>query len=171
MEFDKLTSLVLDGLTLKLESHQGLNAFTRERSSFEGWLKVELCSVLLESGLDPTPDTNKVDIACGDWGIDIRTVSTNIPHEQVRSVKRSLTKNVEMLIKDIWKLTNPGKSVSFPKRALLFVVSPLTHDNERWQSIHLGQITSELSRLEHQTFQFESGVPGVLYFGLCSALG
>ena len=76
-----------------------------------------------------------------------------------------------MLIKDIRKLTNPGKSVGFPKRALLFVVSPLTHENERWQSIHLGQITTELSRLEHQSFQFASGVPGVLYFGLCSALG
>ncbi len=171
MEFEKLTSLVLDGLTLKMESHQGLNAFTRERSSFAGWLQVELCQVLLGSGLYPEPDTNKVDIACGDWGINVRTISTNIPHEQVRSVKRSLTRNVETLIKDIWKLTNPGKSVSFPKRALLFVVSPLTHDNERWQSIHLGQITTELSRLEHQSFQFESGVPGVLYFGLCSALG
>jgi len=171
MEFEKLARLILDGLPLRMGNHRGLTAVTRERSSFENWLKVELCQVLLEAGHDPEPDKHKVDVACGDWGINVRTVSTNIPHEQARSVKLSITKNVELLIKDIWRITNPGRSVGFPKRGIVFVVYPLTHDNERWQSIYLGQISNELSRLEHRSFQFASGLPGVLYFGLCSALG
>jgi len=171
MEFERLARLILDGLVLRLTNHRGLTAVARERAVFEGWLKVELCQVLLEAGHDPEPDAHKIDVGCGDWGINVRTVTTNIPHEKARNVKRSMTKNVELLIKDILRLTNPGRSAGFPKRGMVFVVYPLTHDNERWQTIHWGQISGEVTRLEHRSFQFASGLPGVLYFGLCSALG
>ena len=171
MEFEKFAGLILDGLTLRLESHQGLNPFVRERSDFAGWLIVETCRVLLEAELHPELEAHKFDLAFGDWAINVRTLTTNFSHPKAPPVKRSTTRNVEGLTRDILKITNPGRSVGYSRRGILFVVFPLEHENEQWQSIHLSRIAGELTRLEHRPFEFDSGVPGVLYLGLCSALG
>ena len=171
MEFEKLAGLIFDGLTLKLESHQGLMTFARERSDFPGWLTVETCRVLVDADLQPELEAHKFDLAFGDWAINVRTVTTNFSHPKAPPVKRPTTRNVDGLTKDILKITNPGRSVGYSKRGILFIVFPLEHENEQWQSIHLSRIVGELTRIEHRPFEFGSGVPGVLYFGLCSALG
>ncbi|MDH3939078.1 MAG: hypothetical protein OEV68_17305, partial [candidate division Zixibacteria bacterium] len=102
---------------------------------------------------------------------NVHTLTTNFSHPKAPPVKRPTTRHVEGLIKDILKISNPGRSVGYSKRGILFVVFPLDHENEQWQSIHLNRIVGELTRLEQRPFEFGSGIPGVLYFGLCSALG
>ena len=171
MEFDKLAGLILDGLTPRLQSHMGLTAFARERTDFAGWLIVETCRVLLDADLQPELETHKLDLAFGDWALNVRTLTTNFSHPKAPPVKRPTTRNVDGLTKDILKITNPGRSVGYSKRGILFVVFPLEHENEQWQSIHLSRIVGELTKLEHRPFEFGSGIPGVIYFGLCSAIG
>lgn len=171
MEFEKLAGLIFDGLIHRLQSHAGLNTYARERSDFAGWLIVETCRVLADADLQPELEGHKFDLAFGDWAINIRTLSTNFSHPKAPPVKRSTTRNVEALAKDVLKITNPGRAVGYSKRGILFVVFPLDHENEQWQSIHLSRITGELTRIEHRPFEFDSGVPGVLYIGLCSATG
>ncbi len=171
MEFDKLSHLLLDGLGHRLENNRGLDIVAAQRADFAGWLIVETCRVLNDAGIVPELDTHKFDIGFGEWAVNIRTVSTGFSHPRALHIKRSITRGVEMLIKDILKVANPGRAVGFAKRGILFVVSPLEHDNDQWQSIHLKQISGELTRLESRPFRFEVGIPGVLYFGLCSATG
>lgn len=171
MEFEKLAGLLLDGLTHRLQSHTGLNVYARERSDFAGWLVAETCRVLLDANLQPELEAHKYDLAFGDWVINVRTLTTNFSHPKAPPVKRSTTRNVEGLTKDILKITNPGRSVGYSKRGILFVVFPLELENDQWQSIHLNRIAGELTRLEQQPFEFAAGISGVLYFGLCSAQG
>ncbi len=168
MDFDKLCTTVFEGLKPVLESHPGLGVYARERSRFDGWLQVELVRVLQEKGLKPEPDKDKADVALGAWGLAVRSINTNIPCDQAQSKTRPIAKNIETLVKDIWKLTNPGRSSAFSKRAILFAVFPTTHDNERWQDIHFRRIRDELNRVEHLPFEFSGGVSGVIYLGLCS---
>lgn len=171
MEFVKLAELLFDGLTHRLQNHTGLTAFVRERSDFAGWLNVEASRVLTDANLQPELEAHKFDLAFGDWALNVRTLTTNFSHPKAPPVKRPTTRNVEGLTKDILKITNPGRSVGYSRRGILFVVLPLEHENEQWQSIHLSRISAELTRIEHRPFEFGSGIPGVLYFGLCSALG
>ena len=171
MEFEKLAGLILDGLKPRLENHTGLTSYARERSDFAGWLIVESCRVLLDANLQPELEAHKYDLAFDDWALNVRTLTTNFSYPKAPPVKRPTTRNVDMLTKDILKITNPGRSVGYPKRGILFVVFPLEHENEQWQTIHLSRITGELTRIEHRPFEFSTGVPGMMYLGLCSAQG
>ncbi len=168
MEFEKLTGIVFDGLAPILANHRGALLFARERAQFDDWLKVELCRVLAEAGCEPEPDKGKVEIAVDGWALEARTINTNIPCEGAKNKKLKASKNVDALIKDIWKLTSPGKSTAYTHRAVVFLAYPTAHDNERWQSVHLSRISSEVIRLERREFDFSDDLPGVLYFGLCS---
>lgn len=169
MDFTDLTTVLFEGLKPTLEGHPGLSVFAGNRVPFEGWLKTELAKILVDRGFEPQPEPEKgrIAIGVGDWALEVRTLITNIHYENVSDVKRSMTKNVETLVKDIWKLTNPGTSTSFPRRAMLVAVYPVTHDNERWQSVYLRRIAEEVTRLEHMDFRFQGGFPGVVYLGLC----
>ncbi|MEA3297782.1 MAG: hypothetical protein U9R56_07955 [candidate division Zixibacteria bacterium] len=168
MDFKELAKLIFENLKPVLETHSGLRIYVRERGKFEGWLKVELCRVLSENGIDPEPESARWDVSFEKWGIELRTVTTNVSHDNVKNIKRSTTRNVEALIKDIWKLITPGRTITFPNRAILFIVYPLDHEDPHWQTNHLRQITSELADLEYLSFHFAGNVPGVLYFGLCA---
>lgn len=44
--FEELANIIFDGIIPKLKKNDGLAVFARNRSKFEGWLKVELCGVL-----------------------------------------------------------------------------------------------------------------------------
>ncbi|MCK4606478.1 MAG: hypothetical protein KAU35_04185 [candidate division Zixibacteria bacterium] len=168
MDFTGLFKLVFVGLKPVLENHAGLGVLVSERARFEGWLKVEFCRVLTQQGIQPETESSRYDVVFDKWAVELRTVTTNLRHDHVRNVKLSTRKNVETLIKDIWKLTNPGRSVGFSHRVILFVVFPMTPDDDNWQDNHLGQISSELIRLEAMSFQFAGGIPGMLYLGLCT---
>ncbi len=168
MDLNELSKLASVGLKPVLESHAGLGVLASERARFEGWLKVEFCRVLTQHGILPETESSRYDVAFDKWAVELRTVITNLRHNQVRDVKLSTRKNVETLIKDIWKLTNPGRAVGYSHRAIMFVVFPLTPDEDSWQDNHLKQISSELIHLESMSFQFVGGIPGMLYLGQCS---
>lgn len=167
MKFKELADTVFDGLTPTLADHSGVQLFAMEREKFDFWLRVELVRVLVQQGMRPAPN-NKVNLAFGKWAVDVRTINTNIPHDACKAKGRQIKKEIDNLIKDIWRLTNPGKSITADNRAILFLAWPTEHENERWQTMHLNQVRPELTGLEFREFRFSGDIPGVLYFGLCS---
>jgi len=168
MTYNELADLVFDGLQPVLAEHVGVQLYAMEREKFDGWLHVELCRIMVQHGLHPEPTDKLVDLVFGKWALDVRTINTNIPHDGCRAKGRPIKKEIDDLIKDIWKLTNPGKALAAPHRGVLLLAFPTTQENERWQSVHLSQIRSELTQLLYREFEFKGNIPGVLYLGLCS---
>lgn len=161
MEFEALSELVFSELRPKLEEHEGLSIFVRERAKFEGWLKVEVCDSLTKHFDDVTPENERIDITFQDWAIELKTINTNIKFEGVKSKTRPITKNTQAVIDDIKKLRLTG----YRNRAVLFVVFPIWHSNENWQR-QLNRISERLSRIDFIEFNFRRKIPGALYFGL-----
>ena len=167
MDFAELSQMLLNGLVPGLETHVGAALFARERCKLDSWLSLEVYRVMVQAGLSPECEREMMDVACGRWGLLVRSLVTNIPCDHAKEKKRPIKKAIDAIIKDIWMLTNPGVT-SFTGRAILFAAYPTTHDDERWQSLHLRQIATELNKLEHRSFNFWGNIPGVLYLGLCS---
>jgi hypothetical protein len=167
MDFAELSQILLPELGRTLSTHEGASLLAAERSRFDQWLTVEAFAILGRAGLGPESSREKMDIALGNWGIAVRSAVTNIPCEHAKDKTSSIKKTIDSLVKDIWWLINPGQS-SFGQRAILLVAYPAEHDNDRWHSLHLRRLAGELTRLERQDFAFAGGVPGVLYFGLCT---
>ncbi len=161
MEFEKLTKLIFDEIKPKLENHQGLSIFARERAKFEGWLKVELCDILSKYFKDVAPERNRIDVTFHNWAIELKTVNTNYRYKNVEIKTRPITKNVQGVIDDIESL----KSSNYENKGILFVVFPVTRDNEDWQG-HLGKISSLLRDIKYVGFNFNNYIPGVVYFGM-----
>ncbi len=160
MEFENLTKLIFGELKPKLENNQGLSIFAKERAKFEGWLKVELCDSLSKYFKDIVPEGNRIDVTFENWAIELKTVNTNIQYENVKNKTRPITKNTQGVIDDIEKL----KSTDYINKAILFVVFPITHDNENWR-IQLQRISTLLREIKHVNFNFKDEIPGVIYFG------
>ncbi len=160
MEFEDLTELIFGEIKPKLENNQGLSIFAKERAKFEGWLKVELCDILSKYFKDVAPERNRIDVTFENWAIELKTVNTNIRYENVKNKTRPITKNTQGVIKDIEKL----KSTNYTNRAILFVVFPITHDNEDWQ-VQLQRISKLLREIKHINFNFKDEILGVVYFG------
>ncbi|MFC1984637.1 hypothetical protein ACFLU0_01310 [Chloroflexota bacterium] len=161
MEFEELTK-VLQEIKPIIENNTGLTIFARERSKFEGWLKVELCGILSKHFEDVTPEKDRTDICFGEWGIELKTINTNIRYDGVQKKNRPITKNTQGVINDIDKLSRSTIS----KKAVMFVTFPAEHDNKNWQ-VQLNRIKEKLSRLMACDFVFNEGIiKGVIYFGL-----
>jgi len=152
--------LVFQGLKPKLEEHSGLAIFARERSKFEGWLKVELCDVLVRHFEGVLPEVDWVDVTLPDLAIELKTVNTNYRMPGVVNKIRPITKNTDGVVKDIEKL----RMSKFANNAVLFVAFPVDHTNPNWQG-QLSRISKNLRELRHEAFQFKGGIPGVIYFG------
>jgi len=161
MNFEELSEIAINALKQKLENHEGLTVFAREKAKFEGWLKVETCDSLLKHFKDIVPERNKIDITFQNWAIELKTVNTNYRYRNVEIKTRPITKNIQGVVDDIKAL---GLS-DYDNKAVLFVVFPVTHENEDWQ-YHLEKISSSLRDLRHASFNFKNFIPGVIYFGL-----
>lgn len=161
MEYEKLAHLIFTEMKPKLENHQGLLIFARERAKFEGWLKVELTEILSRHFDDVLPEKDRIDVTFGKWAIELKTVNTNIRFDDVKAKTRPITKNTQGVIEDIEKL----KMVKYENKAVLFLVFPITHENGHWQT-QLERISKLLNKLVHERFSFGNGIPGVIYFGL-----
>lgn len=161
MDYEKLGQLIFTEMKPKLESHQGLLIFARERAKFEGWLKVELTDTLLRHFSDVIPEKDRIDMTFDGWAIEIKTVNTNIRFDDVKMKTRPITKNTQGVIDDIEKL----KPMNFENKGVLFLVFPIRHDNYNWQ-IQLERISRMLKNLMYDSFNFGNKIPGVLYFGL-----
>ncbi len=161
MKFGQLAELIFNRLKLKLENHRGLSIFARERSKFEGWLKVELCEILLKNFDNVNPEENRVDVCCGNWKIELKTVNTNLKYKDTNDKIRPITKNTQSVIEDIKKLKNQDNC----NKSVLFIVFPAKHENKHWL-IQLERIKKHLAKLQYREFNFTNGVPGIIYFGL-----
>ena len=159
--FENLVGIIFEEIIPKLENNKGVAIFAKERAKFEGWLKVELCGSLSKYFPNVTPEKNRIDIAFDNWAIELKTVNTNYRHENVKNKRRPITKNIQGVINDIEKL----KFTNYTNKAILFIVFPLTHNNENWQ-IHLIKISRLLKDIKHKEFKFKNNVSGVIYFGL-----
>lgn len=161
MNFDELSAIILDGLKIKIESHQGLYLFAKERAKFEGWLKVELCDSLFRHFKDVVPEKNRIDVTFDNWAIELKTLNTNIRYGGVENKHRPITNNTDGVIQDIEKL----KSLQLQNKAVLFIVFPILHDNQNW-AIQFKRISAHLQRINHVQFYFKNNIPGVIYLGL-----
>ena len=56
------------------------------------------------------------------------------------------------------------RSTDYTNKAILFVVFPVEHDNEKWQT-HLRKISELLEDIKHRELRFKNEVPGAIYFG------
>ncbi len=167
MNFQELSELIFAEIVPKIENHQGLSIFAREKAKFEGWLKVELCDSLSKHFRCIIPEKNfskrrrKIDVTLDDWAIEIKTVNTNYKHKNVKDKKRPISKNIQGVIDDITKL----KSTNYTNKAVLFIVFPANDDNRKWHTHHHKKICNLLRKMESKQFTFENGVQGYIYFG------
>jgi len=163
MDFEELSEIILEKLKSRLENHKGLKIFAVERAKFEGWIKVEICDILLDYFKEVIPEKNRVDISFSDWGIELKTLNTNIRYEDVKNKIRPITKNTQGVIIDINKL----KRLDYYKnKAVLFIVFPITPEDRNW-NIQLNRIKPMLSQLKDKGFKFNnSNISGIIYFGL-----
>jgi len=138
-----------------------VSIFTKERAKFEGWLKVELCDSLSRRFPDVTPERNRIDITFNGWAIELKTVNTNYRYENVKNKIRPITMNIQGVVGDVEKL----KSANYTNKAILFVVFPVIHNRENWQT-HLQKISTSLRKIKFKEFKFKDEIPGVVYFGL-----
>ncbi len=161
MGFQKLANIIFGEIKPKLENHSGLSVFAKERAKFEGWFKVELCESLLKYFKDVVPEHQRVDISFEDWGIELKTINTNIRYEGVKNKTRPITKNTQGIIEDIEKL----KKLNFKKKGVLFIVFPIEQGNKNW-GFHLQKIENQLTCIKSCSFNFKDNIPGVIYFGL-----
>lgn len=161
MRYEELAKIIFNEIKPKLENHQGLSIFARERAKFEGWLKAELCDSLSKYFRDVAPEIHKIDVTFHNWAIELKTINTNYRYKNVEIKTRPITKNIQGVIDDIETL----KSSDYENMAVLFVVFPVTHENEDWQ-YHLEKISFSLRDLRHASFNFKNFIPGVIYFGL-----
>lgn len=161
MEFENLANVIFGKLKPKLENHRGLSVFAKKRAKFECWLKVELCDSLSKRFKDVAPERNRIDITFENWAIELKTINTNIRYKNVENKTKTITKNIQGVIKDIEKLN----STNYLNKAVLFVVFPITHNNKHWQ-VHIKKIRSHIEKIKHRDFVFKDEIPGVIYFGL-----
>ena len=165
MKFAELSKIIFNELPQRLNQHMGLSVFAKERAKFEGWLKVEVCDILSKHNLpNVVPEKHRVDVMCDGWAIELKTVNTNYRYPNVINKHRPITINVQGVIDDIEQLRNSSK-LSGIKKAVLFIVFPVSHIRSDWQK-HLKKIIDCLgNEIEHHLFEFNNGVHGVIYFG------
>lgn len=160
ISFEKLAEIIFKEITAKLENNTGVAIFAKERAKFEGWLKVELCESLSKYFPTIIPEKDRIDITFDNWAIELKTVNTNYKYENAESKTRPIAKNIQGVVSDIKKL----RSTAYINKAILFVVFPVTHAHEKWQT-RLREISSLLKDVKHREFKFKNKVPGVIYFG------
>ena len=161
MDFNKLSDFIFTEIKLKLECHKGLSFFAKERAKFEGWLKVEIIDSLSKLSDNIIPEYNRIDVCFENWSIELKTINTNIRYEGVKNKTRPITKNTLGVIKDIHDL----RSKKLNKKAVLFIVFPIEHNNPNWQ-IQFERIKKELEEITFSSFNFNNGINGMIYFGL-----
>jgi len=164
MNYNNLWEKISFDFVKKIEENRGLKHFAQNRSKFEGWMKVEFCTVLSKYFDDITPEKDRIDIVFDNWAIELKTINTNYNDERVVRKTRPITKNIKGIIKDINDLR---KNKKYQNKAVAFVVFPLPKkDSPKWQ-LHKNRINDRLSpnKLKEKEFSFVNGVRGVFYFG------
>jgi len=100
LEFRQLSKLLFEEIKPKLENNRSLSIFAKERSKFEGWLKVETCESLSKYFRDVLPEVSRIDFVFEDWAIELKTIHTSIKYPNVKKKTRPITGNTKKLIND-----------------------------------------------------------------------
>lgn len=162
MTFQELWDILEKEIPRKINQHDGLNYFIKNRAKFEGWFKVELCDILSKHTKNITPEKDRIDIVFDDWALELKTSNTNYRYENVENKTRPVTKNVTSIIKDITDLRN---NKNYSKKAVVFIIFPLSKNTKEWEQ-HLVKIQNELQKLNEKEVFFKNGVSAMLYCGL-----
>lgn len=160
MTTQELFDLTAEDIVIRIQNSLGLTKFAHRRAKFEGWLKVELIDILVQRGQNALPEIGLIDVSFDTVGIELKTVNTNIRYPNVIKTKRPITKNINGVNEDIENL----RATNFIDKFVVFIVFPITHDNDNWQ-IHLGRITNSLDNYLYRQFNFGDNIPGVIYYG------
>jgi hypothetical protein len=160
MNFNEFFRFLTRQIVPKMQRHQGLAVFARNRSKFEGWLKVELVDSLSRHFDDVQPEHNRVDVTFDSWVVELKTPNTNIRFPNVFNRARPIALNVKNIISDVSKL----RRLRVPNRAIVFVAFPTRHNNPRWQK-QLLKISRRGVELKYYEFSFAGDIPAVIYCG------
>ena len=166
MNPQELQQCLVEKLVPIISTNNGLLFFARKRSKFEGWLKVELCSIFKDD--HPEPEWEHFDIKLDDWIIELKTVNTNyVSNQCVNNSGRPITDNINSIIKDIEKLQ---KRIDIKNcyRGVIFIAFPFDQSNlnhESWQK-HIARIQERLNLSPAIQFQFyNTQIYGQIYLG------
>lgn len=117
----------------------------KQRAKFEGWLKFELASRLVNYYSDleveypyPNKTNQHADIFANGALIELKTPNTNFKTEQCKSCTRPITKNISSIIEDINKLRKVDGSC---KKYIAFVLFPI--DSEGKYNVYIERIEKE----------------------------
>lgn len=162
MTFEELWNILEQEVPNKINQHDGLNFFIKNRAKFEGWFKVELCDILSKYTNNIIPEKDRIDIVFDDWALELKTSNTNYRYKDVENKTRPVTKNVMSIIKDIVDLRN---NENYKNKAVVFIIFPLSKTTTDWDK-HIAKINNELKELKEKEFSFKNGTSAVLYCGL-----
>lgn len=160
MTAKELLDLTAIELIEKIKTNNGLCQFAIERSKFEGWLKVELIDTLLKYSKDVKPEIDRIDVSFQNTAIELKTINTNYRFVNVKNKSRTITKNIKGVLKDISKL----KVKEINDRFVVFIVFPVEVQKPQW-ALHINKIEKELSELTFKEFEFNNGIPALIYYG------
>ena len=158
-----------------------LNNAYRQRSKFEGWLKLELGHALNERGVEEVtleflvPKTQKrVDLMAKlseieGFAIELKTVNTNFRFPGVAQLTKGVTDNFKSVVNDLRKLEGIPDTVT-RTRIAAFPVFPVSSTEARrilQLEPHIHRITEAGGRIERQGFlkpPASQGSWGVSYY-------
>jgi len=162
MNFEQIWNILENELPKKIHSHHGLNLFIKNRSKFEGWLKVEICDILYKYSNNIVPEKNRIDIVFENWAIELKTVNTNYKYNGINNKTKPITKNILSVLKDIRDLK---LNTHYEHKIVIFIVFPLSSSNVIWIK-HKTKIENMLKVLKYKEFQFNNNINSILYCGL-----
>jgi len=165
-----------ESLIKSIKDNSGLNCFIKNRSKFEGWLKVEICNILSKNqNIDSLQvekyieDTKQhIDIYFeykkSKYYIELKTLNTSYKIAGIVDKIKPITDNVNGVIKDIQKLKNINDDLAV--KIVIFIVFPLDLSNEnQFEENHLSKIIkAEKFKLFKETkIEFNNSKTGMLY--------
>lgn len=179
--FGKIEEIILSELPKSIRNNVGLVYFAKNRSKFEGWLQVELCSILgkhfpehnitpektIPKQIDQRTKTPywKIDLIFDKFAFELKVVNTPFYEDYPCHWDCPLSTNISDILADVDKLLSLTET-SF--KGFIFVVFPLVKEsndyNKRWEKTYLKKLKNVLD-LNPRSFNFLNGIPGILYIG------
>lgn len=125
------------------EKEEIVHIAMKQRSRFEGWLKLELAHSLSEYfgdvEIECSRENSLVDIYAGGSLVELKTPNTNYRVDNVGTKTRPITNNIDSIIKDINKLQ--GLSNQSEPHYIAFVMFPI--DSDGAYKVHVNRIKSQ----------------------------
>ncbi|EDM24610.1 hypothetical protein CMTB2_03803 [Caminibacter mediatlanticus TB-2] len=162
---------IIKEISKKINNKKGLEVFAIHRAKFEGWLKVEICDILLsftqEVKVEYGKNGKKIDIffkynKCG-YYIELKTINTSYKCNYVVRKNKPITNNLESVINDINKL----KNLKNGNKYIFFIVFLLPKNKVQSfeDNINFKEIESNVNKIESFNGKFSNNVPFKIYIG------